>query len=651
MSQPTEGKTIEVLLVEDNEGDVRIVQEVLRDAPEIRIHTVARLSLAVAHLASQRTDVVLLDLGLPDSQGLDSLRAICDVVPQVPVIVLTGQDDEVIGETAIRQGAQDYLIKPVMPGRLLPRVLRFAFERKRALEALERETEFSERIIDSMRDGFSILDSQGIHLKVNAALCRMTGFSREELIGVGPPHPYWPPEEIDKIQAAFQKTLQGHIGDFELIFRRKNGERFPAIVSPSWIDDEHGKVISYFANVKDITERKLAEEERFRLEQQLQQVRKAESLGRMAGAIAHHFNNILGVVMGNLELAMFELPQGSKPRVNVAEAMAASGRAAEISGLMLAYLGQSIGVRAPVDLSGACREALALLSASLPITVHVRTDFPDGGPIIRADAAQIRQILTNLVLNAVEALGDREGEVVVAVRVMPTADFRAFRFCPPEWVPKVEYYACLSVSDNGSGIDGGILEKIFDPFFSTRIIGRGLGLPVVLGVVKAHEGGVTVESVPGRGAVFRVFLPLSAEQSRQPLKAEPAASESPGTGDLVLVVEDEVMMRDVVETMLKMLGYEVLTAADGVEALEVFRDHRDGIRCVLLDLSMPRMDGWETLTALRSLRADLPIILASGYDEAQVMAGDHLERPQVFLHKPYRMAQLQAALEAVRMIR
>jgi CheY-like chemotaxis protein len=331
--------------------------------------------------------------------------------------------------------------------------------------------------------------------------------------------------------------------------------------------------------------------------------------------------------------------------------MAASVRAAEISGLMLAYLGQSIGARAPIDLSGVCREALAPFCASLPRNVHVRTDFPDGGPIIRADAAQIRQILSNLMVNAVEALGDREGEVAVAVRVMPKANFRAFRFYPPEWEPNEKSYACLSVSDTGSGIDGGMLEKIFDPFFSTKSIGRGLGLPVVLGVVKAHDGALTVESAPGRGAVFRVFLPLSAEQPRQPLKAEPAVSESPGTGDLVLVVEDEAMMRDMVEAMLKMLGYEVLTAADGVDALEVFRDHRDGIRCVLLDLTMLRMDGWETLTALRTLRADLPVILASGHDEAQVMAGDHLERPQVFLHKPYRMAQLKAALDAVRSIR
>jgi PAS domain S-box-containing protein len=399
---------------------------------------------------------------------------------------------------------------------------------------------------------------------------------------------------------------------------------------------------------QEIILRERAEEERRRSEQRLQQAQKAESLGRMAGAIAHHFNNLLGVVMGNLELAMLDLPQRSGPRANIAEAMAASGRAADISRLMLAYLGQSVGTMAPIELSEVCREALPLLSRSLPEKVHLNIESPDEGPIIQADAVQIRQVLNNLVVNAGEAMGEREGNITVAVREVPTPDIRASRFYPPEWEPKDESYACLSVADTGMGMDPGTLGKAFDPFFSTKFTGRGLGLAVVLGVVKAHEGAITVESVPGRGAIFRVFLPLSVEELPRPRKAELVDAAPSKERGLVLLVEDEPTLRKMAGIMLEHLGCEVITARDGAEALEVFRKHQDHVQCVLLDLIMPRMDGWATLAALRALRPHLPVILASGYDEAKVMQGCHLERPQAFLPKPYQIKDLEAALDAAR---
>lgn len=190
------------------------------------------------------------------------------------------------------------------------------------------------------------------------------------------------------------------------------------------------------------------------------------------------------------------------------------------------------------------------------------------------------------------------------------------------------------------------MEKLFDPFFSTKFTGRGLGLPVVMGIVKAHEGAVTVESRPGQGATFRVFLPVTAEEPLQARKAEPVVSRAVEEQGLVLLVEDEPMVRNTAQRMLRHIGYEVIEAADGAEAVEVFRQHQEQIRCVLCDLTMPRMDGWETLEALRKLATNIPVILASGYDEARVMAGKHPDQPQVFLHKPYALADLKAALAA-----
>lgn len=260
----------------------------------------------------------------------------------------------------------------------------------------------------------------------------------------------------------------------------------------------------------DITERKRGVLERLEIERQLQQARKAESLGRMAGAIAHHFNNLLGVVMGNLELALYDMGEGARPRKNVSEAITASKRAAEISRLMLAYLGQAAAERGPLDLSQLVRETLPSLRASLPPRANLQVELPEPGPIVQADPAQMRQILSSLVVNAVEALVEDEGEITIIVFVTPGSLIRDARLQPFGWQPREEHYACMQVSDTGCGMDRQTIEKLFDPFFSTRFTGRGLGLPVLLGVVKAHDGAVAVESKPGLGTVFRIYLPLES---------------------------------------------------------------------------------------------------------------------------------------------
>ena len=199
------------------------------------------------------------------------------------------------------------------------------------------------------------------------------------------------------------------------------------------------------------------------------------------------------------------------------------------------------------------------------------------------------------------------------------------------------------MADEGCGIADQDIEQLFDPFFSSKFIGRGLGLAVVLGIVRAHQGAITVESEAGRGSIFRVFLPPAADDiARRP--DQTVKSPAIAWGGTVLLIEDEETVRKIVGTMLTRLGFTVLEAADGIEAVEVFRLHRDEVRCVLCDLTMPRMSGWQTLAALRKLEPGIPVILASGYDEAQVMAGDHAEWPQAFLGKPYRLKGLRDAI-------
>jgi signal transduction histidine kinase len=261
-----------------------------------------------------------------------------------------------------------------------------------------------------------------------------------------------------------------------------------------------------------LLERTRAEEERRTLESRLRQAEKAESLGRMAAAIAHHLNNKLTAVMGFLDLALEELASGRDARADIGRSQDAARQAAKVGHLMLAYLGAGHDTPEKLDLVVACREALPEVVGALPEPVHLRAEFPARVLMVTASRPDIRQVLANLVANAEEAMAGREGEIVVAIHEVQAAEIAPAPLHSPGWTPTGRY-ACLEVADAGSGMDAATLQNAFDPFFTTKFVGRGLGLPVVLGVVRAHAGTVTVSSRPGRGSTFRVYLPLTSEES------------------------------------------------------------------------------------------------------------------------------------------
>ena len=393
----------------------------------------------------------------------------------------------------------------------------------------------------------------------------------------------------------------------------------------------------------DITGRKRAEEEKVKLEAQNRQLQKAESLGRMAGAIAHHFNNQLTAVIGNLELAKLKLTADAEIPKNLDRAMQAANRAAEVSRLMLTYLGQSPGIREPLDLSDSCRRNYSMLQAAMPKDLVLEMDLPSTGPVINANANQIQQLLMNLATNAWEAGGEGRGVIRLAVKKVCPAEIPLTNLFPIGWQRTDNDYVCLEVADAGCGIAAEDIERLFDPFYSTKFTGRGLGLSAVLGIVRVHGGAVAVESEQGRGSVFRVFFPLTGLNAPLLEGKKAQALEIAGRGT-VLLVDDEEIVRNTAAELLTKLGFTAIAAKDGVEAVELFMRHKDEIRCVLCDLTMPRMDGWETLAALRKITPGIPVILASGYEESKVMTGDHPEWPQTFLGKPYHIYELRDAL-------
>jgi PAS domain S-box-containing protein len=455
------------------------------------------------------------------------------------------------------------------------------------------------------------------------------------------------PEDAARVMRALTDHLErGTHFEVEYRHRHRSGEYRWQSSRGVTQRDASGKPVKMTGCISDITARKQAEAEREALAARNQQLQKTESLGRMAGAIAHYFNNQLQVVMGNLTLVLDDLPRNAGGGELLTEALQATRKAAEMSSLMLTYLGQNYCRREPLDLSETCQRLLPRLRTDLPPNVVLETDLPAPGPTISANTNQIQQVLTNLLTNAGEASTAGPAVIRLSVKTVSAAEIPALHRFPVDYQLSGQSYGCLEVADAGCGIPPAEIEKIFDPFFSTKFTGRGLGLPVVVGIARVHDGVITVTSEPGRGSVFRLFLPLSAEVVPQkPVSVAPIQTLT-GNGT-VLVVDDDPAVLRVAMRALQQFGFTVLAAEDGVAAVTLFWERRSEISCVLCDLTMPRMDGWETLTALRQLKPGIPVILSSGYHEAHAMAGGHAEMPQAFLQKPY---QFEALINTIRQV-
>jgi len=357
--------------------------------------------------------------------------------------------------------------------------------------------------------GYLVVSEAGLVQEANLTVATLLGMTRGALVGQ-PLSRFILPQDQD-IYYLHRKQLfaTGSPQECELRLVKSDGAAVWAQLSAVAAQNEHEESVCR-ATISDITERKRAEEELRHSEQQIERLKKTESLARMAGAIAHHYNNLIMVVLGNLELAADETSDPPLVATSITEALKASHRAAAMGRLMLTYLGQSMGKREPLELAAVCREALAELSAGLSRNARLEVAFPREGLLVSADAAQLKQVLSNLVINADEALGEGPGDITVTIAALPASALPAAEMAPAGWNPTAGNYACLSVADTGCGVDSETLEKIFEPFFSTKFTGRGLGLPVVLGIVKAHAGAIRVDSQPGKGTVFRVFLPLVA---------------------------------------------------------------------------------------------------------------------------------------------
>jgi two-component system, cell cycle sensor histidine kinase and response regulator CckA len=476
-------------------------------------------------------------------------------------------------------------------------------------------------------------------IDVNDGFESMSGHSREESLGrtVGELRTWVDSEDREKFVAILRE--QGKVRNFETRFYHKSGRVLDMLIAAEPIELAGQPCL--LSMTQDITDRKRAEQVKLEMERRLLHAQKLESLGILAGGVAHDFNNILAGIMGYAELVKAALPPSEPAQADIEVIMKSVQRAADLTRQMLAYAGQGAFHSEPVNVSRIIEEARKLLEVSVSKKAALQYRLAADLPSVPADPSQIHQVILNLVINASEALAEQNGEIVISTEEIHLSDADCAAI-PGGSGLRMGPYVLLQVADTGCGMDNETLARIFDPFFTTKFTGRGLGLAAVHGIVRGHQGAIQVVSAPGQGTTFQVLLPACG----LPATAARTAAVEPawhGTGT-VLVVDDEEIVCNLARRTIENVGFSVLTAKDGEEAIRLFQQHRQEIECVVLDLTMPKMDGAETLRELRRISPAVRVILSSGYSEDRAQDRFSGWRLAGFIQKPYRRETMIAAL-------
>lgn len=485
-------------------------------------------------------------------------------------------------------------------------------------------------------------------IMVNAALERLIGFPRVRLTERDFLGSRMDPEDRAIIRARAARRMAGEPVDppYVEIHMTDARDRVLTFELHSTIVTLAGQRV-WLNSVIDVTERRAAEEERRRLDRQMQQTQKLESLGILAGGIAHDFNNLLVAILGNAGLALLELPPESPARQTVQAIETAAQRAADLTRQMLAYSGKGKFVIEPLNLSRVVEEMAHLLEVSVSKRAVLKYHFAPNLPPIEADATQVRQVIMNLITNASDAIGDRSGVISVSTG-MQYADRAYLRESYLDADLPEGDYVYIEVADTGEGMDEATRARIFDPFFTTKFTGRGLGLAAVLGIIRGHRAAIKLYSEPGRGTTFKVLFPVAGSSlTRSPApEPQPPSEAVPVQRGTILAVDDDETVRTVTRRILERSGFTVLLAADGVEALQVYRA-TPGISLVILDMTMPHMDGEECFRELRHLDPGVRVLLTSGYNEQDATERFVGKGLAGFIQKPYRPADLLGKVEEV----
>jgi len=512
-------------------------------------------------------------------------------------------------------------------------------ETKKAEEALKESESRNRALLKAIPDFMFILDKNGVFVDYNTNDPSLLYVPPEEFMGKHISDVM--PEEIVKSYiTCYKKALEtGETQYLEYsLFIDGKDKYFEERLALC----DKDKVL---AVIRDITERKIAEKERKKLEAQLQHTQKLESLGVLAGGIAHDFNNILTGILGYADLALMDISPVSPAIESIQNVVTAAKRAAELTKQMLAYSGKGKFMVQKLQLSEIVEEMSHLLEVSISKKCILKYNFAQNLLPLEGDATQIRQIIMNLITNASEAIGERSGVIAVTTGMMDCDRAYLSECYLDENLPE-GLYVYIEVADTGCGMTKEIQNKIFDPFFTTKFTGRGLGLAAVIGIVRSHKGVIKIYSEPLRGTTFKVMFPVIKLQIEDTEKEKTKQQLWSGQGT-ILVIDDEKTVRTVAKAMLNKLGFNVITAEGGREGIEIFISHKEEINAVLLDMTMPDMDGEETYRELRRVKSNIKVILSSGYNEQEATDRFSGKGLSGFIQKPYRVDELMETLQKI----
>ena len=515
---------------------------------------------------------------------------------------------------------------------------------ERALITSEAETDRLLQVIEATTDYVVTAGADQRILYANTALLRLVGDNAINNLRGQSLLRLFPEASASLLQQeAIPAALSSGAWHGELALLDGAGHETPVSLAVQSHRDGKNRAVTFSLVLRNIARQKQAETNRLESERRLLQVQKLESLGVLAGGIAHDFNNLLTPLLGYASLARLDLPEDSPVQATLGKIEKSTERAAALCQQMLAYAGRTPTAFSDIDLTRLIEDTSQLLHVTAGKKRSLDLELARPLPRITADPGQMRQILMNLALNASEAIGDNSGHIVIRTREQmlgaSTASTAPFQNRPPG----PGHYVVLEVEDNGSGMTPEVQSRMFEPFYSTKFNGHGLGLAAVLGIIKSHNGAIQVKSTPGLGTQFRLYFPALVAQARDTIAPFSASGPWRGSG-IVLVVDDEPDVRSVVARALEVSGFTPQLANDGQEAVELFKKQSDKLRLVLLDLTMPRMDGEQAFHEMHRINSSVPVILMSGYSQKLSLDRFAQARPAAFLSKPFDYRVLQTCL-------
>ncbi|MBF0287650.1 MAG: response regulator [SAR324 cluster bacterium] len=626
-----------ILLIEDSLTAAGVIVEMLLDTDvekwPTRVFAVEHretLARGLDYLDHWKPDIVLLDLNLPDSEGLDTLVRVHEYVPNVPIIVLTGMDDESLGVTALQKGAQDYWPKDEISPTILIRLVNYAIERHQLFNELEMRVEQRtselrvanellqenelrlnqqlaelKHIYNASPVGLCILSTDGRFLRINEVMAQISGKTAEShtskfIIDMIP-------EIADQVKEVCKQVIQD---DSPVLNVEMTGFVSAAPeTKKNWLTSYYpvktgdGLLLGVGMIMQDITEHK-------NLETQLRQSQKMESLGTLAGGIAHEFNNVLGIIQGYSQLLLKNMQEGSEEKDYIDSMYKAGQRAVNLVRQILTFSRMDEQQLRVLKIAPVIEESLMLMRATIPATVEIRQEILSDNFSIFADPSQLQQVIINLCANAVQSMQDEGGILTISLQ-----EEQCYKNEQPLPGLSEGGYVKLMVRDTGCGIPADVKERIFDPFFTTKEVGKGtgLGLSITHSIVEQHGGAIAVESRVGEGSTFYIYFPMVKDKVQDQVIIE--FSEEQGKGH-IMVVDDELYLTRFYETMLNQLGYEVTVFNSSVDAREEFFLNPDQFDLVFTDYTMPHLTGDKLSEEVLKIRPDLPIVLATGYSDA-----------------------------------